>query len=59
MRTALIALVSALLSAAIATGITYHHMESRVFSTTVDSFNDGFKDGACRNGEDGFGHICQ
>lgn len=25
----------------------------------VDSFNDGFLGGACRNGTDGFGNVCQ
>jgi hypothetical protein len=42
-----------------AAGLTYHAMESRVFSVTVDKFNEGFRDGACRNGEDGFGHVCR
>lgn len=59
MRTLVIALVSALLSAAIATGITSHHMRSEVLRVQVDAFNDGFQDGACRNGKDGFGHICR
>ncbi|MFI5877515.1 hypothetical protein ACIBAH_34800 [Streptomyces sp. NPDC051445] len=36
-----------------------HVMEARVFSATVDAFNDGFMDGACRDGMDGFGHICK
>ncbi|MFB7027199.1 MULTISPECIES: hypothetical protein [unclassified Streptomyces] len=54
-----LALVAALLGAAIASGLTFHHMRGEVLRMKVDAFNDGFTDGACHNGTDGFGHICR
>jgi hypothetical protein len=38
---------------------TYYVMEKRVEHAKVESFNDGFLDGACHDGEDGFGVPCK
>jgi hypothetical protein len=59
MRIVATALITALVTAVLSVGLTVHHMNSEVFRVKVDSFNDGFKTGACQNGEDGFGHVCQ
>ncbi|MEU9404796.1 hypothetical protein AB0E08_03685 [Streptomyces sp. NPDC048281] len=59
MRVVIAVLVTAIITAGFSVGITYQAMESRVFTSKVDAFNDGFLDGACRNGMDGFGHICR
>ncbi|WAB08865.1 membrane protein [Streptomyces phage Success] len=59
MRTLASALLAALLGAAIASGVTFHHMRGAVLRMEVDAFNDGFVDGSCHNGADGFGHICR
>src|SRR5690606_39993508 len=62
MRTVVAVVVSVLLSALISTMITHHvvkeHARQEVTGTAVESFNDGFQDGACSNGEDGYGHPC-
>lgn len=55
MRLAIAVLVAALMAA----GITYHVMSVRLSETQVTSFNDGFRDGACHAGQDGFGNPCQ
>ncbi|WP_416972518.1 hypothetical protein [Streptomyces sp. 4F14] len=34
-------------------------MGPRIERAEVDAFNDGFRDGACRSGADGFGHVCR
>ncbi len=37
---------------------THSVMQNKVEKATVNSFNDGFLDGACKNGEDGLGNKC-
>ncbi|WP_018564969.1 hypothetical protein [Streptomyces sp. PsTaAH-124] len=59
MRTFFIALVSALITGLVVFGIMHHHEETRVFRVTVDAFNDGFMDGVCNDGVDGFGRPCR
>ncbi|WJV49894.1 hypothetical protein [Streptomyces flavofungini] len=49
---------AAVIAAALSVGITYQVMQKRVQDAEVSSFNDGFRDGACRGGEDGFGNPC-
>lgn len=59
MRGYFVALMAILLTAAIASGITYRVMSAHIEHVSVVSYNDGFTDGACRDGEDGFGNICR
>lgn len=70
MRTVIIAVVSALVSAAFTVGVMWAHHSSqqmnqevdfkaRIAKVQVDAFNDGFLDGLCRDGEDGNGHPCK
>jgi hypothetical protein len=67
-RTLVIALLAALLGAAVASGVTFHHMRGEVLRMEVDAFNDGFLDGACNKRayedgsyvwEDGNGRLCR
>lgn len=59
MRAFIIALVTAVLTAALSVGLTYQHMQTRVENVRVDAFNEGVMDGVCSNGEDGRGHLCK
>jgi hypothetical protein len=59
MRTFIIALVTAVLTAALSVGLTYQHMQTREDRVKVDAFNEGVMDGACSHGQDAFGHICK
>jgi hypothetical protein len=63
-----LALLAAFLGAAIASGLTFHHMRGEVLRMEVDAFNDGFHDGACTKvtyedgsfvWEDGNGRLCR
>jgi hypothetical protein len=54
--------VTAVLSIGASVGITHSVMQDQhkreVDRAKVESFNDGFRDGSCRDGEDGFDNPC-
>lgn len=59
MRVAVAVLVTAVLAAVVTGGVIYQLMEARAERVKVSSFNDGFTDGACHLGQDGFGTPCR
>lgn len=63
MRTILAVVATAVLSASLAIGITHHvdqqEQEREVTRVSVNSFNNGFIDGACNGGQDGYGNPCK
>ena len=56
------AIASTLIAVSAAVGVTHsimqEHEREAVARVTVSAFNDGFMDGACTKGSDGFGHVC-
>jgi len=63
MRMILAVIASTLISVSAAVGVTHsimqEHERKAVERVTVSAFNDGFTDGACYQGVDGFGHPCK
>ncbi|GGW89647.1 hypothetical protein GCM10010341_08120 [Streptomyces noursei] len=59
MRNILMYLCAVVLAAGVGAGITYHAMADQIQHAQVSSFNDGFMDGVCHDGLDGFGHPCK
>lgn len=63
MRYIATALVSIIMTASISVGITHTVMQEdkrqAVELMEVEAFNDGFMDGSCNQGFDGFGHPCK
>lgn len=56
-------LTAVVFTAGISVGITHsvmqEHMRHEINRVQVDTFNEGFTDGACHKGQDGFGHLCK
>lgn len=55
--------VAVVFSASVSVGLTQSVMQNNqrheIERVQVSSFNQGFQDGACKGGQDGFGHICK
>jgi len=63
MRTFIAVIVTAVFTTSVSVGLTHSIMQAHECRTvdrvTVSAFNDGFTDGACHQGTDGFGHPCK
>lgn len=52
-------LTAVVFTAGVSIGITHSVMQEEVSRVKVNAFNDGFTDGACHKGQDGFGTSCK
>ncbi len=59
MRNWILAGVAAVMLAT-GTGVTVHSVDAKAADKAhVTDYNDGFQDGACHKGADGFGNACK